>query len=1386
MFQMVYGDKTLKMFQEKHPDFDISNFKNRKQAYSDDMLLFGTNDDRKTYLMNVRCAFFCMNYHGLTIQPHKTRFFARTYNFLGNTIDLSDKTIRVQSWKIDAIQHWDSPTSRVELLSRLCCLQYVGQHLTNWKSIGAELFELLKEEGPYVWTIRHERRWSELKFLVKVHLALTIPSPDDYLVATSDASQIGCSAILMAFKPAIRKLLPVACLSRLFSRHVLRRSVLAKEATGGGIALTKFERLIKNSNNKTTYVMDAFSILFSRNYSKLNSAIFNFSLLLSSFGDQVQVLAIAGEMNFMSDALSRYVTNARPAREQENKDELEMLNRNLFNFDSPVLFSMEDVQRIMHEPALDVVDIHPTIEYERTTLQSSPIKTLEDMFAVAENPPELAFLRLSADKIADETRKHLLWSHVKRLKKTKPLTDNDVEMLVKKYRLRDMDLRVFNYHADLGGNANYEAETGEGPGGQPESFNDTGGVRAYEHKLDMMCPQPDPDTVHICDKSFCTISESNKRFVDNLHSYLLNLDETVEQQLPKPGPGQNPNPEVRRPGLGPDPNPNPEVPGSGPDPDPKGPSGPSGPSPGPVPAPVHYRPNVASGYVKMMKQLLQTTGGNPELLIRIKKFHIAKRPEKIKLYRACLEYAETLAEEGNIDYAMFMPVHTNEEADIVLERGLDSLEIKMKDTVHLKKGEMKILNIFSLILINGRDLYLDPVDKLAKKTLLNIPDGIKVGDGAAYFHAFYVVPNENLTINKGETVFFIRGMFPRFTKFEIEKPICVENDGQFETEIQCNHQTYIGHSTIRYAVIPTKCKNDLTQKLYEKLRKYFQYNCVSSNLAIWSLMSHAEGRHQKNKPDLGTPSEKKKRKNPKKSAPPNDPRDFSRSNDPRDFSDTDTQTRDDNYADTCRKKNNLTFITQILSQNKIFSRDLTKYFLSFEDYFACYNDPKFVKIDNLLYAPNTRGQNKQGHVLVVPLTVARMICQHMHSTDGRHHNARQLREIFQRQFHQASSKGHLYNDTVEQCTICQMNHPNRNLINVGTVRTFKPQRAYEILIADNLHGLPTTPRGMNGALVVVDALTNFAWIIPTSTTTQESMILSMSSIFATFGPPSCVLTDSASSFQGAFSSWLSSQGCYHHRMTTARSQSVGACEVSIKNIREMLTRVIAGTPDQRQNWDLMASRACRAYNLTSLYNTKIPRSDLFFGSTTNLYSNEVNFYSFREEDIVKAKQDLSNLRESRRSSGFHKIYTPGSVVTRHIPTKSAAIVGDSRYLQNSGKHIYKILDSCAFSVLLRSQSTGAVVCCTPSELRLINLNTDKDIQFPSDHRFLNSMTMSRYKPGNQAFYDPPHTMLGSLPQYETVRIPAKDPASILVKSDKPPPKSKRLQIREELNRIHRV
>ena len=172
--------------------------------------------------------------------------------------------------------------------------------------------------------------------------------------------------------------------------------------------------------------------------------------------------------------------------------------------------------------------------------------------------------------------------------------------------------------------------------------------------------------------------------------------------------------------------------------------------------------------------------------------------------------------------------------------------------------------------------------------------------------------------------------------------------------------------------------------------------------------------------------------------------------------------------------------------------------------------------------------------------------------------------------------------------------------------------------------------------------------------------------------------------------------------------------------------------------------------------------------------------------MEQAKRTLNQLRESRTPTGFDKVFVPGSLVVRHTATKEAPVIdGESRYLQNHSKHILKVLDSCPYSVLTRNQSNGSISTCTPSQLRKINLLKDKNIEFPKeDRRFINSMSMSRHRHGNQAQYELPPGLLGPLPGYQTPQIADDDPAAQLVAAAKAG-KSKRLQIREDLNRILR-
>ena len=163
-------------------------------------------------------------------------------------MNLSVKTSRVESWKVQSVEAWTRPATKLELISRLATLSYISSYLPSWKLVALPLFHITLEGTKWTWTNTEERAWNNIKMLVKLHLTLHVPGTDDHLVVSSDSALCGMSSCLMVFKD--RKLSPVAFLSRLYSKNIIRRAILSKEATAAAFALEKFRRLIQNSKKR--------------------------------------------------------------------------------------------------------------------------------------------------------------------------------------------------------------------------------------------------------------------------------------------------------------------------------------------------------------------------------------------------------------------------------------------------------------------------------------------------------------------------------------------------------------------------------------------------------------------------------------------------------------------------------------------------------------------------------------------------------------------------------------------------------------------------------------------------------------------------------------------------------------------------------------------------------------------------------------------------------------------------------------------------------------------------------------------------------------------------------------------------------------------------------
>ena len=1429
MFNAVFSLKNLNEFKSQNPDFSPADFQKALIQYSDDFLLFGRNTEREKFLLNVRCVFFCLDKEGLKLQRRKAHFFATCYDFLGTEVNLDEKSCRIQSWKSQAVQEWERPATKLELLSRLACLQYYSQHLPNWKLIGLPLFRLAQDQTPFCWTITEEKAWHNLKMLVKLHISLTIPSTEDDLLLSSDSSLCGASAVMMTFRNKI--LTPVAFLSRLYSKGIIRRSILAKECTAGGFALEKFRRLIENSKKVVNFLIDSHALLFCRNYSKSNQAIWNFSLLLQSF-DNIQLLALPGEMNLIADQLCRWVTNAIPRKYDvlEDKTELEHISKEVMEHKSPVLYTKSDLLEMLNAPPLDAMeDINPSGNYQRPLPDKSGLQTLEELLSLAGDPPELAFLRLGADKVSEQVRRHQLWAKVKKLKSQKPLTDLDIINLKKKYRLENFDLSLFNYNTEVEECDQTPVLGIEIPHHQPHQDENVDVTEdcallpqpvlpATQGELSEVpgplsgvnihqASRPHLHDFHLCEKSFCDTSNKNKEFIQNIEKHFSEY-EKLDRESIRSSPEEPCDKKLNFTEIATLVNPvNPVMTGQA-----ETSRRSSEVSPDqPEDEVFHFRPTHASNFVKKTKTILKVTGDNPELLKSLKNYQISKRREKVNLYKKCLEYAERITNTTDAEFAALVPCCAMEGSDIIIRPGVNCLELTLAKPLTIGKHELKILNLFTFFHIgdHGRNLYLEADKDILKTSILHCPDHVEVASRYNFFHKCYICPQQKVTLPAGTRLYQVKGFLARFSTMHIEKPDCykmMEIDGKtHEVGINCNHKVVSEKQGVSYACYPALINNATIQPLFKYLQQYWDRETISQFFAEWThfnvtdLGTPASAKSEGGEPQITPPAppaqnsappeknSKKGSKSSKKSeisgTPPHPPR--TAKNDPKIPENLVTLTPSDNNP---ARLNNLLYLAHTLHSNKIFTKDTLSYFLSYSDYRAAYESGKYEKIDGLLYKQNKSGSNIEKKLLLLPEQISRMVLEKIHEQYSAHITANQMKLQFDRRYASLASTLHTATQVVQSCSICTFNRVNYNARNKGNERTFKPKRAFECLYIDYAHQLPVTKRGMNAALVICDGLTNFSFLVPVPQMSQRESMAAIGSIFAIFGPPDVLLSDSSNAFGGEFTEFLSSWGVYHHRMTPARSQSVGSAETSLKNIRHQLSKIVSSNPENRENWDILCAQAMRSYNLQTIYNLREHRAALFFGGSNNLYSNDTTFYNFDENHLAQSRKKLSEIRESKAKRGFKAIFSPGQCVTRHLETKSIPIKQDSRYLLDTEQSIYKILDCCEYSALVKNMSNGALSVVTPSTLRKIDLNTDKPITWPRDQRTIDSFKASRFRPGNQMTFAVNPKELGDLPQYMPMPLDQGDPAANLVSPEDTNTNrhSKRVKIRESLNRIHDI
>ena len=167
---------------------------------------------------------------------------------------------------------------------------------------------------------------------------------------------------------------------------------------------------------------------------------------------------------------------------------------------------------------------------------------------------------------------------------------------------------------------------------------------------------------------------------------------------------------------------------------------------------------------------------------------------------------------------------------------------------------------------------------------------------------------------------------------------------------------------------------------------------------------------------------------------------------------------------------------------------------------------------------------------------------------------------------------------IKTCDLCQRNTAPNQLTPGLLMPLETPADRWTSISMDDITGLPTTSRGNDAILTVIDRFTHRARFIPhkTTDTARDIMQLFVDHVATQFGFPESIVSDRDTRFTSQFWTELLKLLNVQAKMTTsAHQQANGLAERTNRTIEDILRNYTTYTND---DWDLKLSMAEFAYN----------------------------------------------------------------------------------------------------------------------------------------------------------------------------------------------------------------
>jgi hypothetical protein len=263
--------------------------------YMDDLIVIGCSENH--HCQNLSDVLQTCRKYNLKLNPQKCIFFKNEVTYLGH--NCTSDGIKIDSNKLHAIKNYPIPISADETKRFVAFANYYRRFVKNFSIITAPLSKLTRKNTEFIWSDECQNSFDYIINCLCNPPILQYPNFEKQFIITTDASKIGCGAVLSQLHDDID--LPISYFSKTFSKGESNKSTIEQELLAIYFAIMHFRpyvygtRFLIRSDHKP--LVHLFSL------KNPASRLTRIRLELEEYDFDVEY--VKGEENVSADALSR-------------------------------------------------------------------------------------------------------------------------------------------------------------------------------------------------------------------------------------------------------------------------------------------------------------------------------------------------------------------------------------------------------------------------------------------------------------------------------------------------------------------------------------------------------------------------------------------------------------------------------------------------------------------------------------------------------------------------------------------------------------------------------------------------------------------------------------------------------------------------------------------------------------------------------------------------------------------------------------------------------------------------------------------------------------------------------------------------------------------------